>query len=247
MLTRGRRRPPVTLLNRTDLEVMLEGLGAGQPFLAVGWVPAGRIEGAIALRRAGPIDRHRFQSFEMPGRQLEGVCPYLLEEVAPAGDRCRVGWGHHHSGKGHQALLTLPLATSAATATTTAGRGKGTLTSGWARRRRRRRCRRRLLLCCCRIRKQLKGQRPTTSSAIAAALALGLVLRHRGPRSLGIGLEELGLLGSLHRSSSLDTSEEASVGGERNLHLRSLLEEITTRLDDLFSIIFEQHGAQIER
>ena len=87
---------------------MLEGLGAGQPFLAVGWVPAGRIEGAIALRRAGPIDRHRFQSFEMPGRQLEGVCPYLLEEVAPAGDRCRVGWGHHHSGKGHQALLPLP-------------------------------------------------------------------------------------------------------------------------------------------
>ena len=80
----------------------------------------------------------------------------------------------------------------------------------------------------------MKGRRLTTSSAIALALAFELVLRLSGPRGLGIGLKELGLLGSLHRSSSLDTSEEASVGGERNLHLRSLLEEITTRLDDVF-------------
>jgi hypothetical protein len=91
----------------------------------------------------------------------------------------------------------------------------------------------------------LKWQRPTTSSAIAAALALGLVLRQSGPRGLGIGLKELGLLSGLHRSSSLDTSEEASVGGERHLHLSSLLEEITAGLDSAPAIGFEQQGAQI--
>ena len=59
--------------------------------------------------------------------------------------------------------------------------------------------------------------------------------------------EELDLLAGLHRRSSLDLSKEASIRLLRYLHLSGLLEEITTRLDDVLAKELEQHSAQVFR
>ena len=137
---------------------------------------------------------------------------------------------------------------------TLAGLGKGTVLASRAREGCRRRCRRRLLLCCCCGRLEVvKGKTFTTALALAAlALAL-LVLGPPARRTvvsvsrIDLSPEELDLLAGLHRRSSLDLSKEASIRLLRYLHLSGLLEEITTRLDDVLAKELEQHSAQVFR
>ena len=55
-----------------------------------------------------------------------------------------------------------------------------------------------------------------------------------------MSMEELNLLAGLHRRSSLDLSNETSIGWLRYLHMSGLLEEITTMLDDVLAKVLEQ-------
>ena len=96
----------------------------------------------------------------------------------------------------------------------------------------------------------MKGKTFVTACALAA-LALVLIPRLVARRTIvtvsriGMGLEELDLLASLHRRSTLDLGKEASIKRLRYLHTSGLLEEITTRLDDVLAEVLEQHSAQV--
>ena len=65
--------------------------------------------------------------------------------------------------------------------------------------------------------------------------------------NIGMGLEQLRPLASVHRCINLDLGKEAGIRRLGYFHLSGLLEEVSARLDDRLAEVFEQHLAQVLR